>query len=116
MSVLVSSFSVYSISPCAYVRGDDRKNWLTSDDTVEDCVSRSAAWSIYNFSRHSELTCFVSHDAPCLVCTEIWNEEFGASRDRHDVVRVRTLLTVQVGARAFKLQQGRFGLLREVRR
>jgi hypothetical protein len=85
-----------------------------SERTVEDCVSRSTAWSIYHFSRHGELACLVPHDAPCLVGTEIWNEESGTSRDRHDLVRMRTLLTVQVGARAFKLQQRRFGLLREV--
>lgn len=83
---------------------------------MEDCVPRPAAWGIHHFALYDELARWVPHDAPCLVGAEIGDQEFGTSGYRHDLVRMRTLLTLQVGARAFELQQRRFGPLREVRR
>jgi hypothetical protein len=72
---------------------------------VEDCVPRPVAWGVDHFALHGELARWVAHDAPCLVGTEIGDQEFGASGDGHDVVRVRALLTFRVWARAFELQQ-----------
>ena len=81
---------------------------------MKDYVPWPAAWVIHHFAFHNELARWVTHDAPCPVATEIGNQEFRASGDGHNLVRVRALLTLQVGACTFELQQRGLGVLREV--
>lgn len=83
--------------------------------TVEDCVSRAVARRVHHFALYSELARWVvADDTPGSVGTEIRDQEFGASGDGHDVVRVRALLTLRVWAAAFELQQRGLEVLREV--
>lgn len=111
VSVFVSSFSVYRMSSVCRVR---ELRPVDEKRTVKDYVPRPAAWSVHHFTFHDELARWLPHDAPCPVATEIGNQEFGPSGDGHDLVRVRALLTLQVGARTFELEQRGLGVLREV--
>jgi hypothetical protein len=82
-------------------------------------MPRPTAWGIHHFALHGEHDlAFASaagatrcrlpvvRDAPCPVSAQIGNEQLGTTGDGHDVVRVRTLLTIWVDTCAPKLQQG----------